>query len=78
MIVNTQAILEGKSHKGKNLIRENGPLWVVYARTDKVLWQPEPGPWLYVYPVGKDHLAKEARWIKEVDDVDLKLVSLVP
>lgn len=68
-------VLEGITHKGKNRIRENGPLWEVHTKADKVLFNPEPGPWLYISPVGSGPLAKQARWIKESNDSDFKVVN---
>jgi len=73
----TKLILEGITQKGKNRIRENGPMWEIHARTEKVLFNPEPGPWLFIAPVGLGQLAKQSRWIKEVNDVDFKIVSKI-
>ena len=74
----TKIVLEGKTQKGKNRIRENGTIWVVHARTDKVLFNPEKGPWLFIFPEGKSHTDKSSRWIKEVDDIHFKIVSQIP
>ena len=73
----TTLVLQGVTHKGKNRVRENGSMWEVHNRTDKVLFNPEPGPWLYVSPVGLGQQAKQARWIKEVGDADFKIVSQI-
>lgn len=62
--------LTGKTMKGKNRVREHGQLWVVHAETQIVLFNPEPGPWLFVAPVGKDFQDKSSRWIHAVDDKD--------
>jgi hypothetical protein len=71
----TTLVLKGITHKGKNRIREHGPMWVIHAKTNKVLFNPEPGPWLYIAPAGMDQHCKASRWIKEVGDADFEIVS---
>jgi hypothetical protein len=67
-------ILQGISLKGKNRVRENGPIWSVLSETDKILFDPRPGPWLWIVPVGKDHIT-HGRWIREVEDKDFKIIG---
>ena len=74
----TKVILEGISQKGKNRVRENGSVWVVHARTERVLFNPEKGPWLFVFPEGKNHTDNSSRWIKEVGDVNFRIVGQIP
>ena len=69
--------LKGKSQKGKNRVRENGETWMVFAETDKVLFNPQPGLWLFVSPEGKDQDNKASRWIHGVSDIDFEVVVQV-
>lgn len=71
-------IVEGITHKGKNCIRKKGQLWEIHVRTEKVLFNPEPGPWLYISPYSTTHLSKDAMWVKEVDDIDFKITTQIP
>lgn len=74
----TTITLEGLTHKGKKCIGKQGPLWEIHARTDRVLFNPEIGPWLYISPYGETHLSKNAMWIKEVDDINFKITIQMP
>ena len=65
--------LKGKTMKGKNRIRENSDLWVVLAETDKVLFNPASGNWLFIAPEGKDQQHKSSRWISAVNDPDFEI-----
>lgn len=67
-------VLEGITHKGKKCISKNGPMWEIHAKTDKVLFNPEHGPWLYIAPFGKTYLSTDSRWIKEHNDIDFKII----
>jgi len=69
----TQIVLEGITHKGKNCIRKKGPVWEIHVRTETVLFNPEVGPWLYVAPVGHSYVSKDAMWIKEESDKDFTI-----
>ena len=62
--------LKGITQKGKNRIRENSDRWIVLAETDKVLFNPQPGEWLFIAPVGKDQFDKASRWVKATGDKD--------
>jgi hypothetical protein len=62
--------LSGISQKGKNRIREHGDHWVVLAETDKILFNPEPGPWIFTSPVGRGQNDKASRWIRANNDPD--------
>lgn len=66
--------LKGKTMKGKNRIREHGDTWTVLAETDKVLFNPAKGDWLFIAPVGKDQNDKSSRWIKSVNDLDFDVI----
>lgn len=71
-----QIQLKGISQKGKNRIREHGPLWSVMAETDRILFSPnKQGPWLFIVPVGKTNDDKAGRWIHKDNDADFILVS---
>lgn len=69
--------LRGKSAKGKNRIREHGELWTVFAETDKVLFNPQPGQWLFVAPSGKNQDDKSSRWIHADNDLDFDVIIQV-
>lgn len=62
--------LTGKTMKGKNRVREHGPLWVVHVITEKVLFNSEPGPWMFISPVGTEFQDKSSRWVHETNDTD--------
>jgi hypothetical protein len=67
--------LVGKSQKGKNRVREQGPMWIVFAETETVLFAPsERGPWIFIAPEGKTHDDKASRWIRVTGDVDFNIV----
>ena len=65
--------LKGISQKGKNRVRENSSLWVVLAETDKVLFNPASGNWLFIAPEGQDQSHKSSRWIRAVNDPDFEI-----
>jgi hypothetical protein len=70
--------LKGLSQKGKNRVREHGDRWVVLAETDHVLFSPgEPGPWMFVAPVGKGQDDKASRWVRSVGDGDFTVIMLI-
>lgn len=69
--------LKGLTQKGKNRVREHGDLWTVLAEVDKVLFNPNPGPWLFITPAGRTQDDKAARWIKASDDVDFSFVTTI-
>jgi hypothetical protein len=73
----TILVLEGITHKGKNRIRECGSIWEVHNRTDKVLFNPEPGPWLFISPAGMSLHDRKSRWIKEIGDTDFRIVRQI-
>ena len=62
--------LVGKSMKGKNRVREHGSVWTVHVITEKVLFNPQPGPWLFVSPLGRLFQDKASRWVHQTDDQD--------
>lgn len=69
--------LTGLSQKGKNRVRELGPIWHVLAETDRVLFSPsKTGPWLFVAPVGKGMQDKSSRWVHATSDADFSIKSL--
>ena len=73
-----QIQLKGISQKGKNRIREHGDRWTVLAETDRVLFAPsQPGPWIFVAPLGKGQDDKASRWVKQTGDDDFDVVAVV-
>lgn len=65
--------LKGLSQKGKNRIRELGSEWIVHTQVDRVLFNPELGPWLMVSPVGTDMDHKSSRWVHATQDKDFTI-----
>lgn len=69
--------LKGITQKGKNRVREHGDRWVVLAETDRVVFAPNnPGPWLFVAPVGKGQEDKASRWVRASDDLDFGVLEI--
>lgn len=68
--------LKGKSQKGKNRIREQGETWFVFAETNKVLFNPSVGPWLFVSPEGMTQNHKASRWVHGLTDVDFDIIQV--
>lgn len=66
--------LKGRSQKGKNRIREHGETWTVWAETEKVLFNPQKGPWLFVSPDGKNQDDKSSRWVHADNDLDFDVI----
>ncbi len=62
--------LVGKSMKGKNRVREHGSVWIIHVRVETVLFNPEPGPWIFISPIGKTFQDTASRWVHEVNDRD--------
>lgn len=72
-LLGKQIRLVGLSMKGKSRIRENGEFWMVFAETDKLLFNPEYGMWLFIAPLNKDHNHKSSRWIHANNDSDFEV-----
>lgn len=69
--------MTGISQKGKNRVREHGPVWHVLAETDRILFAPtKPGPWLFVAPPDKDMNDKSSRWVHATSDSDFSIKLL--
>ena len=64
--------LEGKSKKGKNRIREQGQDWDIIARSSKVLFSSNTGPWMLLRSV---ELPDKIRWIHLHEDQDFRVVQ---
>jgi hypothetical protein len=64
-----EIILKGISQKGKNKIKINGEKWIVFAKTDTILFSPnDKGPWIFISPINKTHTDKASMWIKLNND----------
>jgi predicted glycosyltransferase involved in capsule biosynthesis len=50
--------------RGKQLIKDLGDQWTVVQVKDKVLFNPDPGPWLFIEPIGSTSVIN-TRWIHE-------------
>lgn len=68
-------IVEGKTLKGKNRIRENGNEWDLIRTSDSVLFAQRSGPWGLIKPKN-DPKGEKSRWIHLIDDHDFNIVSL--
>lgn len=69
--------LVGKSHKGKNRIREHGETWFVLAETERVLFSSDKsGPWLFIAPPGKTMNDKASRWVHGISDIDFEVKKI--
>jgi hypothetical protein len=68
--------LTGISQKGKNRVREHGNHWVVLAETDKILFNPEPGPWLFIAPLGCGQNDKASRWVRAGNDENFSMEEM--
>ena len=64
-------VIEGKTLKGKNKIREAGTdEWVVIDKAETVQFSSEKN-WLHILPNGK--AKKLSRWIQRNDDKNFKI-----
>ncbi len=69
--------MTGVSQKGKNRVREHGPIWHVLAETDTILFAPsKKGPWLFVSPPEKGMHDKSSRWVHATNDLDFSIKLL--
>lgn len=61
-----KVILAPKTRKGNNVIRKSGGLvqWTVRILADRVLFNPEPGPWALI------ESQKDSRWVHLTNDAD--------
>jgi len=66
-------ILKGISKKGKERIKRDGSEWVTVRTSDRVLFSPKKGPWLFIIPPNGDQMA--SRWIHATDDENFKIVE---
>lgn len=66
--------LKGKSRKGKNRIREHGPLWRLTRTEDKVFFSDRKGPWLHIESLRNKNYG---RWINEFDDEDMSVIEKI-
>ncbi|WP_087863517.1 hypothetical protein [Comamonas thiooxydans] len=64
--VGANLILKGFSNKGKSVVRRDGSAWVVKRVVDRVLFNPEAGPWLLVC-CGRE---QASRWIHAHRDLN--------
>jgi hypothetical protein len=70
-------VLNGISHKGKQMVSAHGMHWVLHITTDYLAFSREFGPWQYVSPIGTDRLSKNAIWIKKEGDPDYQILQVV-
>jgi len=67
-------LVQGKTLKGKNRIRENGREWDLVRTADTVLFAQRPGPWGLIQPKNDPH-GEKSRWIHLIDDQDFDIVG---
>lgn len=76
-LLGKQIQLKGLSQMGKNRVRDHGDRWTVLAETDRVLFSPNnPGPWLFVCPLGLGQNNKASRWVRAHNDQDFIVIEL--
>lgn len=74
MKIGDEIILRGKSHKGKNRIKEQGELWVIEQTSMSVGFStPGAGPFLFIKALSghKDGV----RWVASINDRDFEIVE---
>jgi len=64
-------ILTGKSQKGKNRVRELGPIWKIVEIRDNVAFSTENGPWALIVPANGDK--DKSRWVNMKNDKDFEI-----
>lgn len=64
-------ILKGKSLKGKNRVRELGPIWKIVEIRDNVAFSTEHGPWALIVPANGDK--EKSRWVNMKNDKDFEI-----
>jgi hypothetical protein len=64
--------LRGKTHKGKNRIRELGSEWFLIRKSARVLFDSRSGSWWLIQPVGASE--EKSRWIHSTADKDFEVV----
>lgn len=69
-------ILQGKSHKGKNRIKELGQHWVIITDCDVVISQ-NGEPCFLICPIKeKDQVwPTHARWVRKQNDPDFNILE---
>ena len=74
--MNQKVVLQPKTNKAKNKLREAGTNeWEVIRTSPEVFFSPRQGPWHYVRPTHNNHDTKDyCRWVSEADDPDFTLV----
>jgi len=71
-------ILEGKTLKGRNRVRELGNVWLLEKEMAKVGFSSEPGPWLLIFPETcrtncRSTLCNHSRWVHGTNDSDFAM-----
>lgn len=69
--------LTGITKKGKQRVRDFGPCWRVLRHEDRVLFNPEIGPWLLITPLGRVAEDNAARWVRANCDADFVVLPNV-
>ena len=67
-------IVEGKTLKGKNRIRELGNEWLLIRTAETVHFAQRPGPWGLVFPAKGTQ--DQSRWIHLHDDPDFNIIKM--
>jgi hypothetical protein len=62
--------LTGKTQKGKNRVRELGSEWILVRTEDRVLFNPERGPWWLIEPTCHANPVDKQRWVHSKHDVN--------
>jgi len=75
--------LAGISKRGKQIVKQHGERWECVKTLPRVLFSDEPGPWLYLEPLGELRVATTvreaqqetaARWVHALYDANFKVM----
>ena len=66
-MINKIIQLEGKTKKGKERIKRDGPFWKIIRASNKIFFSSENGPWLLVQ---SEENLNVSRWVKQNNDFD--------
>ena len=62
-----EVILRGTTKKGKQRVKQHGPIWEVVKTKENVLFSDKDGPWLLL------RAGNDLRWVHEAQDDNFTL-----
>jgi hypothetical protein len=73
-----------KNKRAKQIIKQHGDRWEVIKSLQTILFNPHPGPWLYIQPLTEERglpttvaeakIESATRWVHEHFDDNFKVV----